>query len=71
MTALEPDELDAVLSHEQAHLRARHDLVLEAFTVLHEAFPRWVSSRAALDEVAMLVEVLADRQPYDVSVGAR
>lgn len=62
LTALEPDELDAVLSHEQAHLRARHDLVLEAFTVLHEAFPRGVSSRAALNEVAMLVEVLADRQ---------
>ena len=60
LTTLEPAELDAVLSHERGHLRARHDLVLEAFTVLHEAFPRWVSSRAALDEVAMLVEVLAD-----------
>jgi len=61
LTTLEPDELDAVLNHEYGHLRARHDLVLEAFTVLHEAFPRWVSSRAALDEVALLIEVLADR----------
>jgi Zn-dependent protease with chaperone function len=61
LTALAPDELEAVLGHEKGHLRARHDLVLEAFTVLHEAFPRWVSSRAALDEVAMLVEVLADK----------
>lgn len=70
LTMLEPDELDAVVSHEQGHLRARHDLVLEAFTVLHEAFPRWVSSRRALDEVATLVEVLADRAAVR-RVGAR
>jgi Zn-dependent protease with chaperone function len=57
---LEHDEVDAVLAHERAHLRARHDLVLEAFGVLHQAFPRWVSSRAALGEVRLLVEVLAD-----------
>jgi Zn-dependent protease with chaperone function len=50
-----------VLAHERAHLRARHDLVLEAFSVLHRAFPRWVSSASALREVRMLVEVLADR----------
>lgn len=54
-------EVDAVLEHERAHLRARHDLVLEAFSVLHHAFPRWVSSAAALAEVRLLVEVLADR----------
>lgn len=53
-------ELSAVLAHERAHLRARHDLVLEAFDVLHHAFPRWVSSAAALGEVRLLVEVLAD-----------
>ena len=58
---LAADELTAVLAHEWAHLRARHDLVLEAFTVLHEAFPRFVSSGAALNEVRFLVEVLADR----------
>ncbi len=58
---LTPDELDAVLEHERAHLRARHDLVLEAFSALREAFPRWVSSDAALREVRLLVEVLADR----------
>ncbi|RLV48918.1 M56 family peptidase [Nocardioides mangrovicus] len=54
-------ELDAVMAHERAHLRARHDLVLEAFTVLHEAFPAVVTSRRALAEVRLLVEVLADR----------
>ena len=50
-----------MLAHERAHLRARHDLVLEAFTVLQRAFPAVVTSRQALDEVELLVEVLADR----------
>ncbi len=58
---LAPEEFSAVLAHERAHLRAHHDLVLEAFAVLHRAFPRWVSSASALREVRMLVEVLADR----------
>jgi Zn-dependent protease with chaperone function len=58
---LTPGELAAVLAHERAHLRARHDLVLEAFAVLHRAFPRLVASDAALREVQLLVEVLADR----------
>ena len=61
LTRLEPAELSAVLEHERSHLRARHDLVLEAFTVLHHAFPRWVASAAARREVEVLVEVLADR----------
>lgn len=58
---LDEPQLAAVLAHERAHLVARHDLVLEAFTVLHRAFPRWVSSDAALREVRLLVEILADR----------
>jgi Zn-dependent protease with chaperone function len=61
LTRLSPDELAAVLEHERSHLRARHDLVLEAFAVLHRAFPRWVASAAARREVEVLVEVLADR----------
>jgi Zn-dependent protease with chaperone function len=61
LTRLAPAELEAVVAHERSHLRARHDLVLEAFTVLHRAFPRWVSSAAAHHEVQVLVEVLADR----------
>jgi Zn-dependent protease with chaperone function len=61
LTSLEADELAAVVSHERAHVRARHDLVLEAFTVLQQAFPAVVTSRHALDEVRLLVEVLADR----------
>ena len=61
LTRLAPAELGAVLEHERSHLRARHDLVLEAFTVLHLAFPRWVASASARREVEVLVEVLADR----------
>jgi Zn-dependent protease with chaperone function len=60
LTSLEPEELRAVLAHERAHLRARHDLVLEAFLVLHTAFPRGVRSRSALRAVRLLVELLAD-----------
>jgi len=44
----------------QAHLRARHDLVLEEFTALHHAFPRWVRSEVALEQARTLVELLAD-----------
>ena len=57
---LDDNELRAVLAHEQAHLRARHDLVLEAFTSLHMAFPRWVRSDVALEQARTLVELLAD-----------
>jgi Zn-dependent protease with chaperone function len=60
LQSLGASELDAVLAHERAHLRARHDLVLEAFTVLNEAFPRVVHSRVALDRVRLLIEILAD-----------
>jgi Zn-dependent protease with chaperone function len=61
LLALPDEELMAVLAHERAHLRQRHDLVLEFFTVLHEAVPRWVRAHQALREVRLLVEVLADR----------
>lgn len=61
LASLPADQIAAVIAHERAHLRSRHDLVLEAFTVLNRAFPARVSSAAALQETALLVEVLADR----------
>lgn len=64
---LDQTQLDAILAHERAHLRARHDLVVEAFTVLHRAFPHFVSSRAALREVQLLAEILADRAAVDAA----
>jgi len=60
LSALTDTELTAILSHERAHLRARHDLVLEAFVAVHTAFPRFVRSASALDAVRLLVEMLAD-----------
>lgn len=58
---LGPDELRAVLAHEQTHLDHRHDLLLELFTVLHEAVPGSIRAPAAMREVHLLAEVLADR----------
>lgn len=64
---LSRNELAAVIAHERAHLRARHDLVLEAFTALRAAFPRFVRSDSALAAVRLLVEVLADDQAVRVT----
>ena len=60
LNLLDQAELAAVLAHERAHLRARHDLVLLPFTALLRAF-RWAAvAREANREVALLVEMLAD-----------
>jgi Zn-dependent protease with chaperone function len=53
-------ELAAVLAHEHAHLRERHDLVLLPFTALRRAFPRSATCAQAHRAVALLVEMLAD-----------
>lgn len=58
---LGPDEVAAVLAHERAHVRARHDLLVEFFTVLHTAMPKRLRQDDALAEVHLLAEVLADR----------
>jgi Zn-dependent protease with chaperone function len=60
LKSLADNEMAAILSHERAHLRARHDLVLEMFTAVHAAFPRFVRSGNALDAVRLLIEMLAD-----------
>lgn len=60
LTVLNEAQLAAVLAHEQAHLRGRHHLALAAGRVLRLAFP-WVPAfRWAHDEVARLVELIAD-----------
>lgn len=61
ISTLSEDELAGVLAHERAHLRLRHDLVLEFFTVLHTAVPRPLRSPHGLTEVKLLIELLADR----------
>jgi len=57
---LGPAELTAVLAHERAHLRARHDLVLIPFTSLRRAFPKSRVIAQAHRTVALLVEMMAD-----------
>jgi bla regulator protein blaR1 len=60
LALLDQAELAAVLAHERAHVRERHDLVLLPFTALRRAFPRSASARRAHAAVALLVEMLAD-----------
>jgi Zn-dependent protease with chaperone function len=60
ISRLSADEYAAVLEHERAHVRRRHDLVLEAFTVLHRAFPRILRTDAPLVQSQIMVELLAD-----------
>jgi Peptidase family M48 len=60
MRQLDPAEVAAVLAHEHAHVRARHDLVLESFAALHAAFPRGTRSEVPLRQSQLLVELLAD-----------
>jgi Zn-dependent protease with chaperone function len=57
---LAPAELAAVLAHERAHLRARHDLVLIPFTSLRRSFPRSRVIAQSHRTVALLVEMMAD-----------
>lgn len=61
LKGMEVEALRAVLAHERAHLRARHDLLIEFFSVVHETVPAFLRSSAAMREVRLLVEVLADR----------
>ncbi|MRJ76861.1 M48 family metalloprotease [Aeromicrobium sp. SMF47] len=60
ISSLSAAEYAAVLEHERAHVRRRHDLVLEAFTVLHRAFPRVLRTDAPLVQSQIMVELLAD-----------
>jgi Zn-dependent protease with chaperone function len=57
---LRPAELAAVLAHERAHLRERHDLVVLPFTALRRAFGWSTICAEAHQSVALLIEMLAD-----------
>lgn len=60
LTRLAPAEVHAVLAHERAHLRGRHDLVVWAARSLRDAFPFVPLFRAASDTLPQLVEMAAD-----------
>jgi Zn-dependent protease with chaperone function len=57
---LDSAELAAVLAHERAHLRERHDLVLLPFVALLNGFAWSAVVRKAHRAVALLVEMHAD-----------
>jgi Zn-dependent protease with chaperone function len=57
---LAADELAAVLAHERAHVRGRHDLVVQPFVAWQSTFPFLWPAFAATRAVALLVEMLAD-----------
>ena len=57
---LREEEVRAVLAHEAAHVDQRHDLVVLPFLALRSTFPGLRAVRTAVDEVALLVEMLAD-----------
>ncbi|UQU62005.1 M56 family metallopeptidase [Couchioplanes caeruleus] len=60
LRVLDRAQVNAVIAHEQAHLRHRHDLVMESFTAFHRAVPGPLRSRAPLDAVHLLLEMVAD-----------
>ncbi|GAA1015767.1 integral membrane protein [Acrocarpospora pleiomorpha] len=57
---LSPDELTAVLAHETAHVRERHDLVLLPFAALRWVLPWCKTVHDAHASVALLIEMAAD-----------
>jgi Zn-dependent protease with chaperone function len=60
LNLLNAEELAAVLAHERAHLRERHDLVLLPFTALLRAFGWAGIAQQARQAVGLLIEMLAD-----------
>lgn len=57
---LAPEELRAVLLHEQTHLTQRHHLLLWAFAAWRSALPWLPTSKLAQQAVSSLIEILAD-----------
>ncbi|MFF5076894.1 M56 family metallopeptidase [Actinoplanes sp. NPDC000266] len=60
LQVLDREQVDAVLAHEQTHLRHRHEVVMESFTAFYRAVPGPLRSRAPLDAVHLLLEMISD-----------
>lgn len=67
ISALDDRELAAVLAHERAHMRGRHDLVAVSAEALARTLPFLPVFRWAREESARLVEMIADD---DAAAGA-
>ncbi|MCX4701295.1 M56 family metallopeptidase [Streptomyces sp. NBC_01373] len=57
---LTPDQLGAVLEHEQAHIAGRHHLLLAAVEAFHSVFRRLPLARHVREQTALLLEMIAD-----------
>jgi Zn-dependent protease with chaperone function len=57
---LDADELAGVVAHERAHLDERHDIVRLAFRAWRSALPWFPIAAVADEQIARLVEYLAD-----------
>jgi Zn-dependent protease with chaperone function len=67
LAALGEDELDAVLAHERAHLAGRHHLVLAVSAGLARAFWFLPLFSTARQQIAVLIEMLADDRAASAS----
>ncbi|MGM9380116.1 M56 family metallopeptidase [Streptomyces antibioticus] len=57
---LTPEQLGAVLEHEQGHIAGRHHLALAAAEAFHSVFRRLPLARHAREQTALLLEMVAD-----------
>jgi Zn-dependent protease with chaperone function len=62
LETLSSEELEAVLAHEEAHARGRHDLVIQPFVAWQATFPFLRPAGEATAAVCLLIEMLADDQ---------
>lgn len=60
LSNLDDEEVRAVIAHEHAHLRGRHDLVLALAGALRQTFPRLACMKIGQAELARLLEMRAD-----------
>ena len=60
VTLLSPEELKAVLLHEETHLAQHHHLLLWAFAAWRSALPWLPTSKLAQRAVSSLIEIMAD-----------
>src|SRR6185437_14860823 len=57
LAALPPEELAAVLAHERAHAKGRHELVIQPFVAWQSALPFLAPARRATAEVTSRLTV--------------
>lgn len=64
---LSPEQLEAVLAHERAHLRQKHHLLLDAFRSWRRSLPWFPIATRAEAAVGLLTEMLADDAAREVA----